>query len=275
MGQSFFSSSVEISGNMRPFVALTFVMGCAYGAPADLAVAGTYAGLGLAGVHGLGYAAAAPVAGVAAAAAPIAYGAEHYSAGPVVPHAPVAYAQPAAPAPYTTATQGAGVTTVHQPAPVVTKQVHLGQTSYVSGYATKIHKPATPHLPIAVPTVLKGTQTVNAPIVKTQTEIHNVQTPVHVQKPYDAPYDAPFLTQKVVEVPTPVHVDAPYNVPVPVAVQGETIVKKTVAPAVVTHSHHVNAAAPVAAVAAAPVAVAGHAVAGYAAAPIAGVAAIH
>merc|ERR1712038_251666 len=140
MGQSFFSSSVEISGNMRPFVALTFVMGCAYGAPADVAVAGTYAGLGLAGVHGLGYA-AAPVAGVA----------------------PVA----AAAAPYTTATQGAGVTTVHQPAPVVTKQVHLGQTSYVSGYATKIHKPATPHLPIAVPTVLKGTQTVNAPIVKT------------------------------------------------------------------------------------------------------------
>merc|ERR1711999_5170 len=220
MGQSFFSSSVEIPGIMRPFVALTFVMGCAYGAPADVAVAGTHlAGLGLAGVHGLGYA-AAPVAGVApvaAAAAPIAYGAEHYSAGPVVPHAPVAYAQPAAPAPYTTATQGAGVTTVHQPAPVVTKQVHYGQTSYVSGYATKIHKPATPHLPIAVPTVLKGTQTVNAPIVKT-----------------------------------------------------------TVAPAVVTHSHHVNAAAPVAAVAAAaPVAVAGHAVAGYAAAPIAGVAAIH
>merc|ERR1712121_158758 len=239
MGQSFFSSSVEISGNMRPFVALTFVMGCAYGAPADLAVAGTYAGLGLAGVHGLGYAAAAPVAGVAgvapvaAAAAPIAYGAEHYSAGPVVPHAPVAYAEPAAPAPYTTATQGAGVTTVHQPAPVVTKQVHLGQTSYVSGYATKIHKPAL------------------------------------VNKPYDAPYDAPFLTQKVVEVPTPVHVDAPYNVAVPVPVQGETIVKKTVAPAVVTHSHHVNAAAPVAVAgyAAAP------AVAGYAAAPA--IAAIH
>merc|ERR1711937_536141 len=247
MGQSFFSSSVEISGNMRPFVALTFVMGCAYGAPADLAVAGTYAGLGLAGVHGLGYAAAAPVAAVAAAAAPIAYGAEHYSAGPVVPHAPVAYAQPAAPAPYTTATQGAGVTTVHQPAPVVTKQVHLGQTSYVSGYATKIHKPATPHLPIAVPTVLKGTQTVNAPIVKTQTEIHNVQEPVLVNKPYDAPYDAPFYTEKIVEVPTPVHVDAPYNVHVPVPVQGEPIIKKTVAAPVVTHSHHVQAAPAVAA----------------------------
>merc|ERR1712121_501287 len=217
-GQSFFSSSVEISGNMRPFVALTFVMGCAYGAPADLAVAGTYAGLGLAGVHGLGYAAAAPVAGVAPVAAP------------------------AAPAPYTTATQGAGVTTVHQPAPVVTKQVHLGQTSYVSGYATKIHKPATPHLPIAVPTVLKGTQTVNAPIVKTQTEIHNVQSPVFVERKVDAPYDAPFYTQKIVEVPTPVHVDAPYNVAVPVAVQGEPIIKKTVAAPVVTHSHHVNAA---------------------------------
>merc|ERR1712142_504769 len=223
MGQSFFSSSVEIPGIMRPFVALTFVMGCAYGAPADVAVAGTHlAGLGLAGVHGLGYA-AAPVAGVApvaaAAAAPIAYGAEHYSAGPVVP-----------PAPYPTATQGAGVTTVHQPAPVVTKQVHLGQTSYVSGYATKIHKPATPHLPIAVPTVLKGTQTVNAPIVKTQTEIHNVQSPVFVERKVDAPYDAPFYTQKIVEVPTPVHVDAPYNVAVPTPVQGETIIKKTDCP---------------------------------------------
>merc|ERR1711981_691093 len=222
MGQSLFSSSVEIPGTMRPFVALTFVMGCAYGAPADVAVAGTCAGLGLAGVHGLGYAAAplAGVAPVAAAAAPIAYGAEHYSAGPVVAHAPVAYAEPAAPAPYTTATQAAGVTTVHQPAPVVTKQVHLGQTSYVSGYATKIHKPATPHLPIAVPTVLRGSQTVNAPIVKTQDEIHNVQSPVFVER----------------------KVDAPYNVHVPVAVQGETIIKKSVSPAVVTHSHHVNAA---------------------------------
>ena len=39
-----------------------------------------------------------------------------------------------------------------------------------------------------------------------------------------------------------VHVDAPYNVPYPVAVQGETIVKKTVAAPVVTHSHHVQAA---------------------------------
>merc|ERR1712045_107341 len=168
-----------------------------------------------------------------------------YSAGAIVPH-PVTYAQPAAPAPYTVQTQAEGVTTVHQPAPVVTKQVHLGQTSYVSGYATRILKPATPHLPIAVPTVLRGTQTVNAPIVSVQKEIHQVQDPVFVNKPYDAPYDAPFHTTKVVEVPTPVHVDAPYNVPVPVAVQGETIVKKTIAPAVVTQSHHVQQAAPAA-----------------------------
>merc|ERR1719219_385779 len=151
-----------------------------------------------------------------------------------------------------------GVTTVHQPAPVITKQVHLGQTSYISGYATKIHKPATPHLPIAVPTVLKGTHTVNAPIVKTQTEIHNVQDPVFVERKVDAPYDAPFHTVKIVEVPTPVHVDAPYNVPYPVAVQGEPIIKKTIAAPVVTHSHHVNAAP---ALAAAPA---------FAAAPVAG-----
>jgi hypothetical protein len=175
----------------------------------------------------------------------------------------VEHVAPAAPAPYTTVHQGEGVTTVHQPAPIVTKQVHYGQTNYVSGYATRILKPATPHLPIQVPTVLKGTQAVNAPIVKTVKEVHAVQEPVHVQKPYDAPYDAPFTTHKVVEVPTPVHVDAPYNVPVPVAVQGETIIKRTQAAPVVTHSHHVQAAPAVAAVAAPA---AGYAVAAPAAA---------
>jgi len=216
---------------MRPFVALTFVLGCVCGAPTAPLLAAP-----------LGYAAAAPAVAVAAAPAAVpAYGPEHYSAGAVVPH-PVNHVAPPAPAPYTTATQGAGVTTVHQPAPVVTKQVHLGQTNYVSGYATRIIKPATPHLPIAVPTVLKGTQAVNAPIVKTVKEVHQVQDPVYVNKPFDAPYDAPFHTQKIVEVPTPVHVDAPYNVPYPVAVQGETIVRKTVAAPVVTHSHHVQAA---------------------------------
>merc|ERR1712240_405246 len=196
-------------------------------------------------------------------------------AGPVVPH-PVNYVAPPAPAPYTTTAQGPGVTTIHQQAPVVTKQVHYGTTDFVSGYTTAIHKPPTPHLPISVPTVLKGTVAYNAPIVKEQIEVHNVQNPVLVERRVDVPYDVPVYKENIISVPTPVHVDAPYNVPVPVAVQGETIVKKTVAPAVVTHSHHVNAAAPVAAVAAAaPVAVAGHAVAGYAAAPIAGVAAIH
>merc|ERR1739838_597771 len=269
MGTVILQQLSGVSGIMRPFVALTFVMGCAFGAPADVAVAGVgYAGLGLAGAHGLGYAAAPAAVGVAAA--PIAYGAEHYSAGPVVPHGPVAYDSPAAPAPYTTSAQAPGVTTVHQPASVVTKQVHLGQTSYVSGYATKIHKPATPHLPIAVPTVLKGTHTVNAPIVKTQTEIHNVQGPVFVERKVDAPYDAPFHTVNIVEVPTPVHVDAPYNVPYPVAVQGEPIIRKSVAPAVVTHSHHVNAAAPVAAVAG-YAGHAGYAHAGLAAAPVAAI----
>jgi len=209
---------------MRPFVALTFILGSALTAPTAPLVA-------------------APVAyaGAAAPAAVPAYGPEHYTAGAVVPH-PVNHVAPPAPAPYTTVHQGEGVTTVHQPAPVVTKQVHLGQTNYVSGYATRIIKPPTPHLPIAVPTVLRGTQTVNAPVVKTVKEVHQVQEPVFVNKPYDAPYDAPFHTQKIVEVPTPVHVDAPYNVPYPVAVQGETIVKKTVAAPVVTHSHHVQAA---------------------------------
>merc|ERR1712111_288699 len=233
----------------KPFVALAFVLGCAYGAPSN-------------------YAVAAPAVATVAAAAPAAvpaYGPEHYSARAVVPH-PVNYVAPPAPAPYTTVAQAEGVTTVHQPAPVVTKQVHYGQTNYVSGYATRILKPATPHLPIQVPTVLKGTQAVNAPIVKTQTEIHGVQEPVLVNKPYDAPYDAPFTTHKVVEVPTPVHVDAPYNVPVPVAVQGETIIKRTQAAPVVTHSHHVQTAPAVAAVHAAPAVAAVHAapaVAGY------------
>ena len=247
-------------------MALAFVLGCAYGAPADYAVAPAAVGVA-------GYAAAPAVAVAAAAPAPVpAYGPEHYTAGAIVQH-PVNHVAPPAPAPYVTHAQAEGVTTVHQPAPVVTKEVHYGTTNYVSGYATRILKPPTPHLPIAVPTVLKGTQAYNAPIVKTQKEIHQVQTPVHVEVPYDAPYDAPFITEKIVEAPTPVHVDAPYHVPVPTPVRGETIIKKTVAPAVVTHSHHVQAAA-------APAAVHGYAAAapaalgyGYAAAPA--LAAIH
>merc|ERR1712127_1062720 len=112
-------------------------------------------------------------------------------------------------------TQAEGVTSIAQAPAVVSKEIHYGQTPYVSGYTTAIHKPATPHLPIQVPTVLKGTQSVTAPIVKTQTQIHTVNEPEYVERR--------------VNVPTVVHVDAPYNVPYPVAVQGETIVKKTVA----------------------------------------------
>merc|ERR1712025_1253714 len=114
---------------------------------------------------------------------------------------------------------------------IITKQVHYGQTSYVSGYNTRILKPATPHLPIQVPTVLKGTQTVNAPIIDSQVEIHNVQAPVPVQRKVAIPYDAPY----------------------PVPVQGEPIIKKSVAPAVVTHSNHVAHAGVTSSVQAAPV----------------------
>merc|ERR1712127_677697 len=89
---------------------------------------------------------------------------------------------------------------------------------------------ATPHLPISVPTVLKGTVAYNAPIVKQQVEVHNVQSPVLVERRVDVPYDVPVYKENIISVPTPVHVDAPYNVPYPVAVQGETIIKKSVAP---------------------------------------------
>jgi hypothetical protein len=148
-------------------------------------------------------------------------------------------------------TQAEGVTSIHQPAPIVTKQVHLGQTSFVSGYATAIHKPPTPYLPIQVPTVLRGTQTVNAPVVKTVTQVHTVNEPVYVERRVEVPYDVPVLKEQIVEVPTPVHVDRPYAVPHPVPVAGEPIIKKTIAEPIITHSHH-------AAVAAAPLAVANY-----------------
>merc|ERR1712055_610324 len=127
---------------------------------------------------------------------------------------------------------------------VVTKEVHYGQTSYVSGYNTHIHKPATPFLPISVSPYLKGTHSVNAPIVSTQTEVHTVNEPVYVERRVEVPYDVPVYQEKIVEVPVPVHVDAPYDVPYPVAVAGEPIIKKTLAPAVHTTSHHASVAAP-------------------------------
>jgi len=216
---------------MRPFVALTFVLGCAYGAPSDL----------LAGAP-LGYA-------NAWAGAPLGY-ANAWAGAPIAAaHLAVAAPAPAAialPAPYSIDTQAEGVTSLHQPAPIVTKQVHLGQTSYVSGYTTAIHKPPTPYLPIQVPTVLLGTQAVNAPVVKTVTQVHTVNEPVYVERRIEVPYDVPVVKEQIVEVPTPVHVDRPYAVPQPVPVAGEPIVRKTIAQPIITHSHHAAVAAPLA-----------------------------
>ncbi len=221
----------------------------------------------------LAAASAAPADYAVAAAAPLAY------AG--VPAASaVGYAAPAVaasvPAPYTTAqVAGAPVETVHQPAPIVRKQVHFGQTQFVSGYASRIHKPAIPELPIAVPTALKGSVSYNAPIVKAVKEPFVVNEPYAVERKVQVPYDVPVVKEQLVEVPVPVHVDAPYEVPHPVAVQGEPIVNVRQGPAQVIRTHEarvaqpVVAAAPVAAYAAAPAAVAAAPVAAYAGAPAA------
>merc|ERR1712008_30255 len=76
------------------------------------------------------------------------------------------------PNPHTTQHKNPDVVTHHKPEPIITKQVHLGQTQYISGYATQILKPAIPDFRIAVPTALKGTQSYSAPIVTVQKEIH-------------------------------------------------------------------------------------------------------
>merc|ERR1712004_669811 len=116
------------------------------------------------------------------------------NAAPLV-HAPLLHAAPIAapaaislPAPHVTQAKEADITTIHKPAPIVTKQVHLGQTTYVSGHTTQILKPAIPDFKIAVPTALKGTQ------------------PITVEKPYNVPYDVIKHVERIVEVPTPVHV---------------------------------------------------------------------
>ena len=133
------------------------------------------------------------------------------------------------PAPHVTQAKEADVTTIHKPAPIVTKQVHLGQTSYISGYATNILKPAIPDFKIAVPTALKGTVATNPAAVTVQKEIHTVNQPVPVEKPYNVPYDVIKHVEKVVEVPTPVHVakPVPYDVPTPVV--GKLTLEKRVA----------------------------------------------
>merc|ERR1712241_1209528 len=115
--------------------------------------------------------------------------------GPAVPQpAPYVGHKPAVislPAPHVTVDKQPDVTTLHKHAPIITKEVHLGQTQYISGYATQILKPAIPDFKIAVPTALKGTQSIAAPIVKIQKEVHAVNQAVHVEKPYDQPYDVP------------------------------------------------------------------------------------
>ena len=130
-------------------------------------------------------------------------GVHHYTAGAVVPH-PVNHVAPSAPAVSTTG-----------------------------------HQPATPHVPIPVPTVLKGSVPYNAPIVKGQIEVHRVQNPGLVERRAEVPCDVPECQENIVKVPTPVHVDAPYNVHVPTPVAGEPIIKRTQAAPVVTHSQHV------------------------------------
>merc|ERR1712088_1118074 len=169
--------------------------------------------------------------------------------GPAVPQpAPYVGHKPAVislPAPHVTVDKQPDVTTLHKPAPIITKEVHLGQTQYISGYATQILKPAIPDFKIAVPTALKGTQSIAAPIVTVQKEIHTVNEPVHVEKPYNVPYDVIKHVEKIVEVPTPYHVAKPYPVPHPVPVAGEPIIQRVQGAPIVRNHHHVAHAAPV------------------------------
>jgi len=164
----------------------------------------------------------------------------HHAAAPI--HVPAAISLPA---PHLTHEKAADVTTIHKPAPIVTKQVHLGQTSFVSGYTTQILKPAIPDFKIAVPTALRGSVSHTAPVVAAvEKEIHTVHEPVHVEKPYDVPYDVIKHVEKIVEVPTPYHVAKPVPVPHPVPVAGEPIVHKTIGAPIVRHHHHQHVAQP-------------------------------
>ena len=75
-----------------------------------------------------------------------------------------------------------------------------------------------------MPTALKGTVSHNAPIVHVEKEIHTVNQPVHVEKPYNVPYDVIKHVEKIIEVPTPVHVSVPVPVEVPHPVLGKNFV---------------------------------------------------
>merc|ERR1711963_154885 len=203
------------TNKMNPLFVLSALFATAFGAPAVPLLHAAPAGI----AH------ATPLLHAAPVAAPIA--------------APAAISVPA---PHFTQAKEADVTTIHKPAPIVTKQVHLGQTSYISGYATNILKPAIPDFKIAVPTALKGTVATNPAAVTVQKEIHTVNQPVPVEKPYNVPYDVIKHVEKVVEVPTPVHVakPVPYDVPTPVV--GEPIIQKVQGAPVVRH-HHTNVVA--------------------------------
>merc|ERR1711881_788397 len=212
--------------------------------------------------HPAGYTAAgAHVAGQTVVAAGTQVVGQTVSAPTVAQPAAYVGHQPAIitlPAPHVTSSKVPDVTTLHKPAPVITKEVHLGQTQYISGYATQILKPAIPDFKIAVPTALKGTVAHNPAVVTVQKEIHTVNEPVHVEKPYNVPYDVIKHVEKIVEVPTPVHVAKPVPVEHPYPVVGEPIIKKIQGAPVVRH-HHTNVVAqPALAVAhAAPIAHAG------------------
>lgn len=161
---------------------------------------------------------------------------------------------------------GEPITTIQQQPAIVSKQVHLGKTQFVSGYSTGILKPPTPDFNIAVPTVLKGSVTHNAPLVKNIKETHVVNEPVAVPRRVDVPYDVPVPREVIEEVAVPVHVDRPYAVHHPVAVQGEPIVNVRRNQPIVQRTHTALAAAPAIAnigYAAAPLGL-GYANAGYA-----------
>merc|ERR1719491_124406 len=162
-------------------------------------------------------------------------------AAPQFPAGTIGLAHAAAPS---TQHKNPDVVTHHKPEPIITKQVHLGQTQYISGYATQILKPAIPDFRIAVPTALKGTQSYSAPIVTVQKEIHTVNEPVHVEKPYNVPYDVIKHVEQIVEVPTPYNVIKPYPVPHPYPVAGEPIIQKVQGAPIVRNHHHVAHAAP-------------------------------
>jgi len=208
-------------------------------------------------------AAAAPTGEVTVAAtapvhavhAPLAF-AGHHIAAPALGYAHHAVAAPVAlpaaapisvPAPYTTSqVQGADVVSIAQAPQQISKQVHYGQQTYVSGYNTQILKPAIPDISIAVPTALKGTQQINPAVVTVQKEDYVVNEPVHVEKPYPVHYDVIKPVEQIVEVPVAVEKRVPYAVPHPYPVRGQDIVKVTRTAPIVKNTfagHHVAAPA--------------------------------